>query len=55
MFAMFAGLSVPVVMNGSSDYLEIYTYVDTTGGTQFIKGSGSPIRSWFSAIKIIGA
>jgi len=52
-FAFFAGLSVPVVMNGTTDYLEIYTYVDTTGGTQFIKGSSSPVRSWFSAIKII--
>jgi hypothetical protein len=52
-FAFFAGLSVPVVMNGTTDYLEIYTYVDTAGGTQFVKGSSSPVRSWFSAIKII--
>ena len=53
MFAMFAGLTIPVIMNGSSDYLEIYTYVDTTGGTQFIKGESGVARSWFSAIKII--
>ena len=52
-FAFFAGLSVPVVMNGTTDYLEIYTYVDTTGGTQIIKGISSVARSWFSAIKII--
>lgn len=52
-FAFFAGLSVPAVMNGTTDYLELYTYVDTSGGTQFIKGDSSVARSWFSAIKII--
>jgi hypothetical protein len=52
-FAFHAGISVPVVMNGTTDYLEIYTYVDTTGGTQHIEGDSTVARSWFSAIKII--
>ena len=43
-----------VDMNGSSDYLESWGYIDSTGGTQRISGNGSAQYSLFGAYRIIG-
>jgi len=42
-----------VDMNGSSDYLESWGYVSSSGGTQKISGNGSTQYSLFGAYKII--
>ena len=42
-----------VDMNGSSDYLESWGYVSSSGGTQTISGNGSAQYSLFGAYKII--
>jgi len=42
-----------VSMNGSSDYLEIYAFADTSGGGVAYIGGGSAEHSFFSAYKII--
>ena len=42
-----------VDMNGSSDYLESWGYVSSSGGTQRISGNSSAQYSLFGAYKII--
>ena len=42
-----------VDMNGSSDYLESWGYVSSSGGTQKISGNGSAQYSLFGAYRII--
>ena len=41
-------------MNGSSDYLEIYAYIDDTSSTPTIRGTSSYSWTSFGAYKIIG-
>jgi hypothetical protein len=43
-----------IEFNGSTDYVEVYGLVDSTGGTQSIYSS-SPFTSTFGAYKLIGA
>jgi len=44
-----------VDMNGSSDYLEIYAYIDDTSSTPTVRGSSSYAWTSFGAYKVIGA
>ena len=41
-------------MNGTSDYLEIFVYVDDNSGNPVLKG-GSAKQTYFGAYRIIGA
>ena len=52
-FNIIIGAEV-IELNGSTDYVETYGLVDSTGGTQSIYSS-SPFTSTFGAYKIIGA
>ena len=45
-------LGVPIVLNGSSDYVEIFARLDVTTGTGVISG-GTQVASYFGAYKII--
>jgi hypothetical protein len=41
-------------MNGTTDYLEIYTYIDDNSGNPVVNGSNSE-QNYFGAYKVIGA
>jgi len=41
-------------MNGTTDYLEIYTYIDDNSGNPVVNGSASN-QNYFGAYRIIGA
>jgi len=41
-------------MNGTTDYLEIYTYIDDNSGNPVVNGSNSE-QNYFGAYKLIGA
>jgi len=45
-------LGVPIVLNGSSDYVEIFARLDVTTGTGVIAG-GTQVASYMGAYKII--
>jgi hypothetical protein len=47
----FTDVSVIVPMNGTTDYLETFVYVNVTGTATIIGGS-APLATWFEAVYI---
>ena len=52
-FATHCSGTITAIMNGSSDYMEVYTYLDTVGGETPYITAGSSSKSFFGGHLII--